>query len=445
MEYKTPHMISILTLVGALIALLAIAGTANAQAPLKVGDVRPYNAESPHPYPAGNANRPVVWTDSVVSHGAEFLRIRFRGFALAEGDYVTVSNPNGSNYWTYTGRGPKGTGDFWSFSVKGDTAIVKVHAGPRNANGYRIDAIGHGTGRGGPTSAEPEVVCGTDGREDIACRSSEVGAHEQAVAQLLFVSGAFQYTCTGWLVDGSQSNTLITNNHCISKQSEVDTLQATFNYQATSCNSSTTAATDAFAGGALLITNNVDRRGSKGGLDYTLLTLDGNPEATWQELTPTTTPVSVGDLIWFIQHPGGRLKEIGYYEDAAESSRCDIHTVNETYGRSAQGSQIGYECDSEGGSSGSPILLDDSSDNGYVIALHHFGNVENTCLNSGTSMVDICADAGALLNCNSGGTPPPEPPPPQQCGLNAVGESCNSNSDCCSNKCKGKPGSMTCK
>jgi hypothetical protein len=38
-------------------------------------------------------------------------------------------------------------------------------------------------------------------------------------------------------------------------------------------------------------------------------------------------------------------------------------------------------------------------------------------------------------------TPPPPPPPPT-CG--GSGASCSQNSDCCSNKCKGKPGSKTC-
>ena len=167
---------------GMIFFLLSATTSILAQAPQKVGEVRPYQLESPHPYPTGNAERMVVWTDSVVSPGAEFLRIHFRGFALAPGDYVTVSNPDGSDFWTYTGRGPKGTGDFWSFSVKGDTAIVEIHGGPRNANGYRIDAIGHGAREVGPPSASPEVVCGTDGREDIACHSGEVGTFEEPVA-----------------------------------------------------------------------------------------------------------------------------------------------------------------------------------------------------------------------------------------------------------------------
>ncbi len=50
------------------------------------------------------------------------------------------------------------------------------------------------------------------------------------------------------------------------------------------------------------------------------------------------------------------------------------------------------------------------------------------------------AQAIAALSC--GGT---EPPPPGTCTLGTVGDTCNSNSECCSNSCKGKPGGKTCK
>ena len=442
---KRDFMLAILVL-----GLLSLSSFSFGQAPTVVGEVRSYNAESPHPYPRGDASRPVVWQDVVVSPDAEFIRLHFRGFAMAPGDYVTVSNPDGSDFWVYEGRGSKGTGDFWSFAVQGDTAIVEVHGGPRNSNGYRIDALGHGSSQAGRSSVTPEVVCGTDGRQHIACHSGVTipEIYEEPVARLLFISGPFMYACTGWLIDGENDDTLITNNHCISKQSEVDTLQASYNYQRKECDRQDVETEADFTGGQLLITNNVDRRGRKGGLDYSLLTLLGNPAANWGELKASTSAISVNDPIWFIQHPGGRPKEVGYWEGIDKVTRCHVDTVDQTYGRSAVGSQVGYACDSEGGSSGSPIILDADTEPSYAIALHHFGGVNSSCLNSGTSMADICADAGSLLNCIGGGGTTPPPPEPEQCvnpGAEDVGEFCASNLDCCSDKCKGKPGSMTCK
>jgi hypothetical protein len=408
--------------------------SASAQAPLRVGKVRPFRAESPHPYAVGRADRPVVWTDTVVSPGAAFLRLRFRGFALAPGDYVTVSNPDGSDFWTYTGRGPRGTGKFWSFAIEGDTAIVEIHAGPRNHHGYHIDAVGHGTAELRPPGPTPEVVCGTDGREDVACHLPEIEDVEKAVARLLFVSGLYQYYCTGWLIDGVNDSTLITNNHCLSTQTEVGTLQATFNYQSTSCGGATPAVPADFEGGTLLKTNHIDRRGKREGLDYTLLTLQGNPEADHGEIEATSDAPAVGDPIWFVQHPGGGVKKVGYYENAPPDQRlCDVHEIGQTYGRSARESQIAYACDSEGGSSGSPI----TNTNGLAIALHHFGRVSlSPCLNGGTAMSDICADAEQLLNCASTTQPP-------ECGER--GDPCTVNDDCCSGKCRGKQGQKTCR
>ncbi len=385
----------------AAVAVLASGAQVFAQGKLKVGDVRPYRAETPHPYPLGTDARPVVWTDTVISPGAEFVRVHFRNLHLAGGDYLTVSSPDGLQTWTYTGRGPHGDGAVWSFAIDGDTAVVRIHGGRSNGHGYQIDAVGHGTVGLGPKSGPtPEVVCGTDGREDVACHLPEIDAAQKPVARLLFISGGFQYVCTGELIAGSNNSTLITNNHCIDTQTETNSLQAKFNHQKTTCGGATNATTTDYAGGTFLKTNTEKKRGNKGGLDYTLLTLQGNPEATWGEITATNStmnPVAINDLIWFIQHPGGNQKKIGYWEDAAHTSRCKVNAVGATYGQSAVGSQTGYACDSEGGSSGSAIT---DPATGRAIALHHYGGVSsNPCLNSGTAFSRICADAGSLLSC----------------------------------------------
>jgi V8-like Glu-specific endopeptidase len=309
---------------------------------------------------------------------------------LAEGDYVSVSSPGGAQYWTYSDRGLRGTGEFWSFAVDGDTALVELHAGETQDYGYRIDRIAHGTQSfAGPEEPVVEVVCGTDGREDVACHPT---INVDPVARLLFQSGGGSFLCTGWLVDGANNSTLFTNNHCFSTQTEVNTLQARFDFQKTTCGGTMNTPGQNFAGGTFLKTNPVG-----GGLDYTLCTLLGNPEATWGEYIATRKRVNVGQLIYFPQHPGGQPKKIGFWEDAAHTIRCKVDTVKQTYGGSAPNSQIGYGCDSEGGSSGSPIL---DANTLHAIGIHHFGGVSgNPCLNSGTWMNRICENAGNLLNC----------------------------------------------
>jgi V8-like Glu-specific endopeptidase len=364
--------------------------------PMKAGDVLAYGVETPHPYASD-------WKHAVTSPGATFVRVHLTGLSLAKGDHVTVSSPDGAQSFRYEGRGPNDDGDVWAFAIDGDTAVVELHSKSSGGHGFAIEAIGHGAikldqGRVRTLSHSPtpEVVCGTDGREDIACHP-ELSALEKPVARLLFTSGGSQFVCTGWLSAGANESTLVTNNHCFTTQTETNTVQALFNFQRSACGGSSNATSQSFAGGTFLKTNSVDRKGTKGGLDYTIITLKGSPEASFGELIPTTRAAAVGDLIYFIQHPGGNPKEVGFWEDDAHTTRCAVSAVDQTYGRSATGSQTGYGCDSEGGSSGSPIL---DAVTGHVIALHHFGGVTNNpCLNSGTELSAICADAGSLLNC----------------------------------------------
>jgi lysyl endopeptidase len=384
----------IVAVVAVAFALLGAVAPAGAQSRIKVGDELPYRAASPAFYPPGGVDRPVSWSETIVSPGATFLRIHFQRFNLPDGDYLTVSSPDGSEFWTYTAKGPHGTGEFWSFSVDSDTAIVELHSGRQlkaraRRFGVAIDRIAHGTE---PVDADgnplQKVICGTDGKENVACHT---GVNVNPVARISFQSGGSSFVCTGWLVAGSNNSTMMTNNHCVDNQTEVSTVQARFNFQTTTCGGTTQATTTTYAGGTFLRTS--------ASLDYTLLTLQGNPEATWGEYTATTKQPTVGLTLNFPQHPGGGLKQIAWFKDSAHTLRCNVSTVNANYGGAAANSQVGYSCDTIGGSSGSPVL---DAGTGRVIGLHHFGGVSsNPCLNSGTQLKNICPHAGSLISCAS--------------------------------------------
>src|SRR5262245_10245233 len=104
------------TRIAAVVAVALVLGSvtpAGAVGRIKVGDELPYAASTPIAYPLGGADRPVSWSETVMSPGATFLRIHFKRFNLPDGDYLTVSSPDGADFWTYTGRGPRGTGEFW--------------------------------------------------------------------------------------------------------------------------------------------------------------------------------------------------------------------------------------------------------------------------------------------------------------------------------------------
>lgn len=372
---------------------LVLCGALAAQAlgRIKVGEEVTYKVSTPAAYPGGGPDRLVTWSETVFSPGATFLRIHFTKFHVPAGDFVTVSSPDGSEVWTYTGKGLNNAGDFWSFSIEGDTAIVELHSnhrlrGRNGRFGLSIDRIAHGTA---PVTEDgfplDKVICGTDGRQNVACHPT---INTRPIARISFQSGGSSFVCTGWLVAGSNANTMVTNNHCVANQTEVSTVQARFNFQTTGCTGTAQATTTTYAGGTFLRTN--------AGLDYTVLTLQGNPEATWGEYTATSKQPTVGMNLNFPQHPGGGLKRIAVWKDSALTQRCNASTVNANYGGATANSQLGYSCDSEGGSSGSPIM---DAGTGRIIGLHHFGGVASPCLNSATQMKNICPHAGALISC----------------------------------------------
>ena len=384
----------VLGLVAAVLATVCLASPAQAQGRIRVGDEEAYRAATPRAYPLGGPDRPASWSETIVSPGANFVRVHFDRFDIPDGDFVTVSSPDGSDYWTYTGRGPRGTGEFWAFIVESDTAVVELHSGPRAKGragryGVSIDRIARGDV---PLDEEgfpiEKVICGTNGRENVACHPE---VNVRPVARLSFQSGGSSFVCTGWLVAGSNNSTMMTNNHCFTTQSEVNTVQARFNYQRTTCTGTTTATTTTYAGGTFLRTNSVNS------LDYTLFTLQGNPEATWGEYTATSKNPSAGLTLNFPQHSGGNLKTIAFWKDSAHALRCNATAANQSIGGAAAGSQLTYSCDSEGGASGSPII---DAGTGRVIGIHHFGGVSsNPCLNSATQMRQICPNAGSLISC----------------------------------------------
>jgi lysyl endopeptidase len=388
--------------VASLSTALVLGSAFTAMAQVEDGEVRPASA-AVSGYPEGRPERSAVRTETISSPGAEFLRLQFEGFRLAPGDHVTISSSDGSHQEVIAEQlGPHGDGHFWSFAIPGDTALVTIHAGPRRDDvegrqlGYRVTRLVHGTlpleGEGetlpfgeGAAGEETRSICGTNGNENTICYSTADTAR-RPVARLLFVnsSGTRSVRCTGWLVRGSNASTLMTNNHCFNTAAAVRATEAQFGYRTTSCTGTTIGTFSSYRGNALLRTS--------ASLDYTLMTMLGSPEAAWGELIPARRKPVLGENIWVIQHPGGKPQKIGNWEDSARTARCNVDGVDQNRSGYTSGSQTLYNCDTEGGSSGSVVLAAGTT---RAIAIHHLGG----CPNAGTEMEHICSNAGSLLTC----------------------------------------------
>ncbi|MEV6492450.1 serine protease [Actinoplanes sp. NPDC051633] len=316
--------------------------------------------------------------------GASYVKLHFDRMTMLPGDYVTVSNPAGTESYRYDA--PKlleqGHGR-WAMSVTGDTAVLEVHRGvdPLGTRallgklGVNVDQVARGFSRTeqkgvpeeslsapGRTGRE-ESVCGADTSADAVCyRTKDPMAYtrSKAVARLL-IDGT--ELCTAWRVGAK--NRMLTNNHCFSDSGAAYDTEVWFNYQCATCGGYDTYQPTKVWGDKVLATNR--------DYDYTLFTLDNFASVQkFGHLELDATRPAKGTQLYVPQHPAGDPTRIaGAAGDRAGNCAVD----NPAYDGYAAQSDVSYFCDTEGGSSGSPVL---SRRTNRVVALHHFGGCPNS-------------------------------------------------------------------
>lgn len=411
-----------------------------------------------------------VYTIELSSPGAIALRVQFAGFNMPNGAAIFLYTEEGQVFGPYTGRGPLGSGSFESNTLAGDSITLQMrHTGQTSERAmretrFKIVGLGH---------IRPRFMAGTCGFNascvvSAACGSAPaVDDVKNAVAHMLFRSGAYYYICTGGLInDKDDSNSLplfLTANHCISKGREASTLENFFKFASANCTD------DSLCDGNL---NSFDRTlgasiVSKGrAADYTLLRLSEMAPSGSVFLGWNSTPVAfTNEPLFRISHPKGAPQSFSEHEVDPQAPTCRSWPRGDRiYSRDVVGA-------TEGGSSGSPVVNSagqivgqlsgacgtnvndncDADSNATVDGAFaaYFGDVEQFLDPSpgGGCTVDenpeaSCSDGkdndcdgdtdGADSDCGTGGGLP-------------KGEPCFDNSQCASNKCKGKPGNLTCK
>ncbi|RMH17836.1 MAG: serine protease [Acidobacteria bacterium] len=377
----------------------------------------------------------LAWREELYFPGASYVAPHFERFELPRGAWLVVRSPDGSRRWTYRGFGkgdaPAEDG-FWGIHVAGDKAIVELWSRvPLAAGAVVIDGFARGF-EDEVFAFEPKAICGVDDSLEAKCfQSSEPTIYDRgrAVARLLINGTSL---CTGWLV-GDEGH-VMTNNHCISNQNEAG--NTNYEFMAEGGNCQTDCRSSLACPGQIVATSGTLIQADNA-LDYALILLPTNPTADFGFLQMRAGGAVVDERIYIPQHPGGWGKRIAVASSAAQdqSGFCEVSSVDATPCFGGPG-DTGYFCDTRGGSSGSPVLA--FADH-LVVSLHHCAN----CPNRGVPIEAVIADLGANLPNNSVVGNPPPPPPPPSC--QPKGASCTQDADCCSNKCKGKPGSKTCK
>ncbi len=429
--------------------------------------------------------------------GATYIAIHFGKFDLADGDKVIISDANGDQSYELEGLGKMNLGEFWAQHIKGDTAVIEFVTAGDKAKGFKIDEYAAGFAA---LDVPPmtEEICGANDLENAICRSPSIEYDRgRAVARLLIQGTSL---CTGWLA--SANNHLITNEHCISTSTAAANTDYEFGSEAPSCGSSNCQLCypGTVFSGATFIQDSP-------GLDYCLVQItNGNPAATFGFLEIDNRDAIVGEQIYLVSHPGGRAKEFAYDSTGDVGDVGRVLSLNEPT-CSGGSLEIGYNNDTQGGSSGSPVIAVSSQ---KVIALHHCrgealfcgdpnrgvpidlicaqicsiiggggtgctsnadcsgGQIccSNSCVTPTCTSSANCSDGNSCTSdvCNNAGTCTAScSNPPVACGpsdgccpagcsyptdpncCRPVGTSCTQNNQCCSNKCRGQAGNKTCR
>ncbi len=421
-------------------ALLLTPALAAQRGPAIVGEHQFETFETPHPYPSSGSESPLLsWSDEIFFPDATYIAVHFSRFQLAPGDYLVVRSPDGKQSRTYQNLGRHDLGvtpeGFFATHVKGDTAILELYtSGSQEAYGYKVDFYGRGysdleietywaLGLGEKMNLVPprdqgESLCTADDTEEAKCYEvSEPEAYDKAraVARLLLNGNAH---CTGWLV-GSEGH-LMTNEHCVTSQSQMNSIDFEFMAEgascATNCGSALACSGTIEASGGTFVTDDT-------ALDYALLLPDTSTgtgtdlAATYGFMRLRDTGTILNERIYLVQHPAGWGKRFAmlssYPQDVGLGGFAYATSINEVACSGGPG-DIGYWADTQGGSSGSPVLA--YADH-RVVALHHCrgsafcttGNTGTDDRNRGVPIEAVITSLGPLLPNGAVCTPPGDP------------------------------------
>lgn len=349
-----------------------------------VGESEFVDITTPGHFPEAAADT-LVWSYTIEKPGMAWIKPHFDKFHLNPADYIELVDINGVVIERIVGSDvadldetrykvkDNGNGkiSFWGPAVDGEVLTIKLYAGSieSKAYGFKIDELGVGTV---PIFDESvlESICGTDDKVSIACVAYDpYGERGKAVGRMLFKKLGIWYMCTGFLCSCNSSH-FLTNEHCVSSQTVVDTLQVRFYYRLSYCGGA----------GATSYTYYGDNFVKDSAwYDFCLLTLGGSPQANYGYLGLLNTNPSQGQDIYIIQHPGGGMQEISFgtvYDDSVNLAR-----------------DFSYYADTEDGSSGSPVFQESSD---CVLGIHHTGN----CPNEAVKMTHIFETIRPYIGCN---------------------------------------------
>lgn len=327
-------------------------------------------------------NGSFAWTLRVGANPAEAIRLKLSGVDLPQGAELFVSSPTGEVHGPYTGRGPSGTGTFWTNAVMGNSVLLELRADPAataklSGAPFLVEQasviVAFSPLAGG--AEEGSSPCAVDPcSEDASCFTGDEWAPlpdvKKAVGQMVFNDGFLSYLCSGGLLTTTTGGSIpyfLTANHCLSSQSVANTLEVYFQFSTDSCDAACPSRSlfPRTLGSELLATDSAT--------DFSFLRLEEDPPVNsvflgWDAADMST---SYGIDLYRVSHPSGLPQ---FYSRSVTTSayRGCVSPSNYLFSRGTLGTV-------SGGSSGAPVL----NAAGLVV-----GQLRGTC---GVNLNDRCA------------------------------------------------------
>ncbi|MBN2308890.1 MAG: trypsin-like peptidase domain-containing protein [Candidatus Hydrogenedentes bacterium] len=300
-----------------------------------------------------------LWAVTIYSPDARGQRLHFSELALPQGARLILYNTESPT----ESYGPYAAGrDVWTATCFAELVTVECYvppgtglAGLRILLDYTVHvyadfgnlAWGKSTTRGTAQWCENDVTCFP------AWATTSLGI--SGIGKISWPDGMF--FCTGTLLADTDPGTdvpyFLTANHCISTQGEADSAEFYWLYQTDTCDGTAPDPSDPdevprTEGGADLLATTAVTTGT----DFCLLRLRNDPPAGMTFVGWTSSEAAVGSEITCIHHPNGDFKRISF----GDITNFDEMLLS-THPRSRFHQVLWSDGTTEGGSSGSPLML----------------------------------------------------------------------------------------
>jgi len=291
-----------------------------------------------------------VFLGAITSRDAYDLRLKVDLSGLNKTDELYVVDPTlPRSFGPYT-RSDALDGGRWLATVQGDTAVLVVRSLSAGLPQLQVLAMSHFFRN--LDGAAKELSC----NNLIACETnSKIEALASAVGRYVFSNGPSMYLCSGSLVNNPDTPQFepyfLTANHCISTNQEALTVEVYWDYRVATCDS--TASPPAL--NTLLRSNGKALLATDGVLDCTLLQLDNVQAGSYGRtyLGWSTQALSLSAEVIDIHHPQGSHMRISY---------GNLTLLDQSSGGFQHQNRVSwYDGVTEGGSSGSPLILNNGT------------------------------------------------------------------------------------